>query len=755
MTALRNIGCRCLVSVAVLVGLVSIAAGTPAEELAKRMPDGTVAFAATSGGDALKGDFQKSILGRLWNDPNARGFVKPLWEQLRTFITKEADDPNAVKFLDMGLDYASLVGSRPILVGVAKAEVKQGPPICGFAIVDAGERKAAMVEALAQAEAQAPKGDIIEIERASLKLHSFKDANDVPIYWGWVGNYFVVGVNDNQDAVLKSVGKPRAASPAGFKEVSGTDDAMVFHFDCQGIGGLVGAIAAHEGEEADVNDIKKALTQLGLAKIGTITGRAGFAGPDVVSDEFLEAPEPRTGLLASFKPVDPALMELVDPNAVQASAFNVDFAGIYDTVFDTIKSVAPKDAREDIEKGLIAVESELHVNIRKDLLGAMAGPVVSYSLPSGKMLEAPMGGSIAVVKLKDPALFEKTMVLLGAYIAGESEGALQVRDQNDNGRTIHTWAIPTLALMQVMPTWSVVGDNLVIGSNSALHEMECKYVQSGGKRPASLAENANFKKTTAGVPKNVVALTYVDSQVQFTQIMTSLQQVWPLATMAVAQRGVSLPVLLPNLGAVIRQMQPGCQYAYFDAEGLHSHYQGTGIETGLQSVAVGALGAGIALPALARTRQQAMRMATMSSLKSVGMACFIYANDHNDKLPPDLETLVKGGQLTAKTLESRNKPKDFEGPSFIYIAGQTPASSPANIVAYENPEFSSEGVAVLYLDGHVAFVKPEEFRKDLAETYKRLGREAPAIRFKDEPKPRPSSASARESLSPAPAGVNG
>jgi len=70
---------------------------------------------------------------------------------------------------------------------------------------------------------------------------------------------------------------------------------------------------------------------------------------------------------------------------------------------------------------------------------------------------------------------------------------------------------------------------------------------------------------------------------------------------------------------------------------------------------------------------------------------------------------VEKADLSPKCLESRRKPPGFDGPSYIYIAGQTVAMEPGNIVAYDNPEFCSDKINVLYMDGHVAAETREKF----------------------------------------------
>jgi len=91
--------------------------------------------------------------------------------------------------------------------------------------------------------------------------------------------------------------------------------------------------------------------------------------------------------------------------------------------------------------------------------------------------------------------------------------------------------------------------------------------------------------------------------------------------------------------------------------------------------------------------------------------------------------------VSPRTLESPSKPKDFDGPSYIYISGQNTSMPPDNILVYENPEFCSDKINVLFIDTHVEAMKPHGFLRELEATYKRLGREMPDIKFKDSTKP--------------------
>lgn len=144
------------------------------------------------------------------------------------------------------------------------------------------------------------------------------------------------------------------------------------------------------------------------------------------------------------------------------------------------------------------------------------------------------------------------------------------------------------------------------------------------------------------------------------------------------------------------------------------------------------LGAAVLMGPLGRSREDARRLTSATNLRGIARSCVVYASqdDPNGRFPPNLEILIEKEYCTAKQFESPLKPKDFEGPSYIYIAGQTAAMYPGNILLYENPSYCSEGVNVVYLDTHVKWLRQAEFLQELKATYERLGRAMPEVKFK-------------------------
>ncbi len=723
-----------LLGAGVLGGVATVVGATPVEELTKRLPDGVVAFVGTSGGDALKGEFEKTSLGRIWNDPGVRSFVQAIKTQALAKMQEKGTGPNEIKQADMVAGMAALVAGRPLIAGVAPlpgpTQIKEKPPVYGFLILDAGTQKAQFEELVKKLETMAGAESIADVDVGPVKMRGPKGQKDLPLYWGWSGNYLIVAANDAAGAALQYVQKPRAAVPAYLQKVTG-GEALVVHADLQKTISLVNT-AARQNDPKAADTITAVLRELGLSGMRTLTVRAGFAGPDVVFGSLLEVPGPRTGLLAALKPVDPALMDMVDARAVTAGAANLDLAGMYDTILRAIKTSSAQ-AGANVEKGLANFESQTKLSVRKDLLGSLAGPAVFYTLGAGAAPEAPMGGgAVALLKLKDAELFEKTLTSLGDFLAARSKGQFQASAQKrEDGRTVHTWMIPQLAMMQVMPAWSVANGYAVISSNAGVHDTVVKQMAATGAQRKSIRDTPGFKEVAAKLPANVVTLNYADSRTQYTQMMTGLQQFWPMASMFAAQAGLQLPPTLPSLSEIIKDMKPSLRSRWLDAEGLHMQYRGPGLDVSLSSVGGAAVGMAVVMPALAKAREQARSAASMSNLKQIGLGLIMYADDHQGNWPADLEQ-AKSYWPNARVLESPRKPKDFAGPSYIYLSGQPKTIDPGNVVVYENPGYCTDKINVLFADGHVQAMKPEAFRNALQETCARLGKPMPEIKFKGE-----------------------
>ena len=154
--------------------------------------------------------------------------------------------------------------------------------------------------------------------------------------------------------------------------------------------------------------------------------------------------------------------------------------------------------------------------------------------------------------------------------------------------------------------------------------------------------------------------------------------------------------LIPQLGQILKRLTP--------------RKQGKRLLLQIDSAAADSLIDDIVAPSLLKARAKARRYSCGSNLKQIGMALLIYANDHKDAFPPDLETLTRAAEMPAKGLIC---PATGLKESYIYRgASLTTSATPWMITVYETAgNHDGGGRNVLFLDGHVQWVMEERFKE--------------------------------------------
>ncbi len=738
-----RINCKKIIVCAVvlfagLAGPTAFSAQSGVERLSVLLPDDTVGFIAASGCDELKPAFEKTILGQMWYDASTQNFYQAIKTELLNKLKQEIPDANGAKIPEKILNLAQTLLKRPIIAGAAIDKNNEDFPLYGFVIVDTGTRKSEIADKIAEFEGMADKGDIVDVDVAGLKLHGPSDVDEVRVYWGMVGNYLVFAVDDKDGLTVKYLkGGQSRVTQDYLANVPGSGDALAMYVDFQKISGLIKSESEKAGEE-ELQKVTALLDALGVSDIKAAKSRLGFSGPDLVCDEIIELGSQRKGLFRYIRPINAGMLDMVDSRAVDATVLNIEMIGIYDTVVSAIQAVAPAEDYIEVQDAIKKAESEIGFSIRNELLASLSGPAVVYSMPAGVITEAPTGGAIFIIGLKNKQSFEKVMEAIGSYASAKSEGMVQVSSQVQDGRTVHTFAIMPLAMMQVVPTWTVVDDYAVIGTNGAMCSAAIKQITAQNRKASSIRETAGYKKATKGLPSNLVFLSYTDSKAQFNDMMMGAQQFWPMVTMLAANAGIKLPFMLPSLSHIAEKMGPSCEYCWFDEDGLRSRYKGIGVEQTIGATAGAAVGMGVLMPALSGAREQAKRAASAGNIRQIQIGLIIYADEHEGKLPESMddEEVTKcmgfaSKKDASKIFESPRKPKNFVGPSYIMVPVER-ADIPETgkiILLYENPQFCRGGLNVGFVDGHVEFIKQNEFIEALKKTYERLGREMPEIKF--------------------------
>ena len=695
---------------------------SPAQELLGSVPENTFISVATSGTDSLEAAFKQSSLGRIWNDPGVQQFVEQIKEPLLSAIKAEAGEDFPKGDIEK---LVRLFASCPIAAGAAETTDAQGEPsLYGFVIVKAGDKKETLSSLIHDFESQAGADEIVSKQIAQVSMRGPRQQDDVPIYWGWHQDTFVVLVNDEKGLTFRNLASPSSrltSSPQIPAVLENHGDAIVVTCDFQKLGRILGTQIAKESSPEEAAKMKSVFNALGLSSIRSFSMRMGFAGPNVVADGLLATSGPPAGILSIARQIDVSAFDKVQAGAVSTMAFNIDVAGLYDMVLGIIESEIGSQGTQTVHSQIAAVEQKVGVKIRDGLIKSLAGPMIVYNVSAFQIPQVPNGGWVLVAELNEPALFENNLQALGAFAASQAEGMLQITSQKTaDGLTLHNWVVAPLAMAQVMPCWTISKKQLVFATHPYLVERGVKQINSANPTASSIRSQKDFRAMEGTLPAGLLLLRYDDSETQLRNLHVQMQQLWPMLTMGAANSGVKLPVMLPNIEHLIQDMPASWNYTWLDANGIREHYQGCGLQNSNMGVGGAAMGLAILMPALNKTKQIARRTVSATNLKGLGNACMVHAFDHDDEFPPTLKTLVDTADVSPKSLESPRKPEGFDGPSYIYIAGQDGSAPAQNILAYENPAFAGDKINVLYVDGHVAAIDPDELDEQLAQTRKRM-----------------------------------
>jgi prepilin-type processing-associated H-X9-DG protein len=710
--------------VCVLAGGLAFAQGpSAAEKLASRLPESTIGFAATSGMEQLKPAFDQSSLGQLWNDPKVQAFYAQTRDAIIAKIKQEiakSGDQAAEGLAGMLPNLVCEIIQCPIAVGFVEVPVQDSTkmPFGVMAIVDAGKRKEKIQPLIDQIEKLVGKDAIIDKTLGDATLRTIKDSGDVPVVWGWYRDYFVLMVNNASGDWLGGLKTP-AGKAGRLSGLPGNGDLFVLFCDFQKFGGIVSRAGEADGNKERLDKVRKVMDTLGVRKVQSLTARVGFSGKDVIVDKWLQVPAPQIGIFSAVKPVDMKLFARTDARSMTTAAWNVDLATLYDVILAAVNEVMAFDTeRQEIQKAIADVEAQAGIKIRQGLLASIDGSMVVQSYPSLVMSEVPTGAALFEQQIN--ALIER----FGKELKPE---VLQIRTGKlDSGQSQTFLISPALSLAQIVPNWTIADNRLILTTNPNLTTIVLKQYAADKPAFASLGDDKAFQALTAKLPSGIACLKYSDTAVSAKQVYQQLQQIWPMAMGMASGQGLALPVSLPDISEQLNGLGKSMAYGYLDKDGLHGHYQGSGLEASAGgAVAGGAVALAILMPALGKAKSTAQRTLSLSNLKQIGMACMMYANDNKGDFPPNLEVLVKY-DLTDKVLVSPRKPANHPGPSYIYIAGQKTSSPIENILAYEDPAFAKDGkVIALFLDGHVEIMDGGKFQEALKKTNDQLGRPMP------------------------------
>lgn len=119
------------------------------------------------------------------------------------------------------------------------------------------------------------------------------------------------------------------------------------------------------------------------------------------------------------------------------------------------------------------------------------------------------------------------------------------------------------------------------------------------------------------------------------------------------------------------------------------------------------------VPTLVEAEETAERITCATNLSGMGKAILIYANDYEDKFPPNLDRLVDTVEFPHKGLACPSTRRNPDYSSYVYrgVDLKGIAAPPNLIVVHDRKGNHRDGRNVLYVDTHVDWVAEEDFAR--------------------------------------------
>ncbi len=431
------------------------------------------------------------------------------------------------------------------------------------------------------------------------------------------------------------------------------------------------------------NEARKIIDALGVRDLAALAGSVSVEAPGFRSRTFMACELKAEGIMSLLgtAKVSAELLKLVPPKAAVLQAGSVRIDRVLPLVRRVVMAVDPKAGGKDLDRSLADVKKNLGFDIEKDLLGALGNRGMFYLLPPGAVGGNPLLGQVnaanIVVEVTDPeklrGALAKLVILAKATMAGRMAAGMGGRPGGaPQPVTEFEYRGHKVTAFNfggiVAPGFAVTDKYLLIGGNVQGVKKALARIAKGEAAVPGLVESAEYKKAMARL-KTDGAL------------------------------GVS----------------------YLDT--------GSSVAGGMTMVSAAL---GMSLPALMRTRGAARRSVGMSNLRMVGLGCHMYADDHDERFPPNLKALMPEYIDNKKVFVAANYGKHAaDGVDYAYVAGLGQADPGGNIIlAYESvPDKDGKRLAV-FGDARVELLTKEKFKKTWdAQTawFKKNGRKITVI----------------------------
>ena len=702
--------------VAAFLLLILTPAAAFAQALADRVPADAVLYVGWRGSSDMGPGYSQSNLKAVLDECDFRAFVDDFLPKVIDRFGKENADADQIAHIVSAI--AKPTWQRPtafFFSGIAMPPGQSPVPHLGMiwrAGPDADSLAIQLEHLITQAQPPFP-------------VKVVKVADLVALMVGYDNPEKALGSADNSlasDAVFKS-------SMAKLK----IEPVTAFYLNHEKLLSMVNAIATQADPEG-AKVFQKIVDSLGVANLKRISAVSGFDGKDWMTAAFVEAPAPRTGLLQvlAAEPLSDQILTAIPKSSTDAGASRLDLSGLINTLRSTAKNIDPSIG-DQFDAMLDEVAKQSGVHLEQDLLASL-GPEWAY-FRDPAIGGRGIAGITLVNRLKNPDRFERSMAKFEDFALKQIQQQMPDSDKvhiafdtaKIDGMIIHYLALPLVA-----PCWTVHDGNLYV---AAFPQVAAAAARRGSTPNSSILQNPAFTAIRARLGQTSPAgFNFQDLPQTAPDAYGSWLVISRIPAFADLFGIKSPPILLPELSKLQAHLSPAGAVSWADDTGFHfksvQPFPGSVVlasDPAVSALYTQPLAISMILPALNRAREQANRVKSANNLKQIGIASLMYANTHQGRFAPSLGVLLQQEELSPDVFFSPgsghappSRPADArekmnwvnENSDYVYVGADKTSRSPANaVVAYEKLDENTDGVNILFADGHIEFVTIDEARR--------------------------------------------
>ncbi len=545
------------------------------------------------------------------------------------------DDQQRV-IIDMAMRWGKTMLTRPAVIYVSDFRMGAGvPQIKGAALfrVDglAGEIKAS----LEKLQAQFAGENIKNIEIDGGQYHQIAVHEMIPpITWGIRGRYLVIGVGkDSVVEVFANVKRNSKELPGWLTGVRSQAKVQRFssvsYLDLQKVKDAALKLAGPEAE--------KIVDAFGAGNIKSYSAVTGLDETGFVNQSQLGIEGESTGIVRLLEQgtLTRDAFKRVPHDAPVAASVKLDAAKLFDAYFEIAAHFDP-DAVADMRREIGAVEEQIGIRIRDDLMGSLGDTWTVYASPSDGGIFTGWTASVAVNNRMKLEEVNNTLSRVAAAAFDDAPFAPKIKQKKLGEHEINYVVVPDR--FPLTPTWCITENELVFGLFP--QSVKSHVLRASGEK--SLADQPQVAKALAG-QRGPMMLTYIDSRTLIEMFYSFIQYAAQIGLNELRGEGVAIELgLLPSTGAIIRHLRPSVSVVRRTQAGLEavSHQTlPTGNIGSSGPIAVAAL-----LPAVQAARQAAKRTQSQNNLRHMALAFYNY-HDSWESLPAAYNTDADGKPL--------------------------------------------------------------------------------------------------------------